>query len=171
MNLYHGTDGVFRSPEISKCNRYTDFGRGFYLTHELQRAKEWGKNHNPLKYRINVYEVDDDYVDLALRAGLRVKIFPTANAEWALFVYNNRYNIDFSHDYDIVLGPVADNALQVRFAEMQRYNLTFEQIATKINYKIFRKPQICFCSQRSLDLLKYKQVNVYTNGTSNKRSS
>lgn len=70
MRLYHGTDMKFKLPKLEKCDRYTDFGRGFYLTHELERAKEWGKNRNPCKYHVNVYEVADDHINSLRQQGL-----------------------------------------------------------------------------------------------------
>lgn len=171
MQLYHGTDKRFRFPDIYELSEHTDFGKGFYLTHELERAKEWGQNRNQFKYRVNVYLIEDNYVEIARTLGLQVKIFQKANKEWAEFVYNNRYIEGFHHNYDIVVGPVADNALQVKFAEMQRYGKTFEQVASEIKYQKFKKPQICFCTDASWKLLKYEKANAYPNRTSHKRRS
>lgn len=166
MRLYHGTDMKFNTPKLEKCNRYTDFGKGFYLTHELERAKEWGKNRNPRKYYINVYEIAYDYINDLRQQGFNILQFQEATAEWAEFVYRNRHDESFQHHYDIVIGPVADNSLQVMFARMLRDNITFADIAPSIQYKKFKKPQICFCTQRSINQLKYIQRNGYTNGTS-----
>ena len=113
MRLYHGTGMKFNIPKLEKCNRYTDFGRGFYLTHELERAKEWGKNRNPRKYYVNVYEIVDDYINSLRQQGFSILQFQEASAEWAEFVYRNRLDESFEHHYDIILGPVADNSLQV----------------------------------------------------------
>lgn len=166
MRLYHGTGMKFNIPKLEKCNRYTDFGRGFYLTHELERAKEWGKNRNPRKYYVNVYEIVDDYINSLRQQGFSILQFQEASAEWAEFVYRNRLDESFEHHYDIILGPVADNSLQVMFARMLRENISFDDIALSIQYKKFKKPQICFCTQRSINQLKYIQRNGYTNGTS-----
>lgn len=163
MTLYHGTDAKFRTPDLSKCFSYTDFGKGFYLTHELERAKEWGANHNSIRFHVNVYDVPDDYVRIAERDGLRVKVFETATPEWAEFVYCNRHVPGFVHDYDIVIGPVADNGLQEKFAKMKRRGLSFADIASEIRYSKFKKPQICFCTQESINLLNYVRRNDYTN--------
>lgn len=166
MRLYHGTDVKFNLPKLEKCNRYTDFGKGFYLTHELERAKEWGKNHTPSKYYVNVYEIADDYINELRQHGFNILQFQEATAEWAEFVYKNRHDESFRHDYDIVIGPVADNSLQIMFARMLRENLSFTDIAPLIQYKRFKKPQICFCTQRTINLLKYIQRNDYSNRTS-----
>lgn len=166
MRLYHGTGMKFNIPKLEKCNRYTDFGRGFYLTHELERAKEWGKNRNPRKYYVNVYEIVDDYINSLRQQGFSILQFQEASAEWAEFVYRNRLDESFEHHYDIILGPVADNSLQVMFARMLRENISFADIALLIQYKKFKKPQICFCTQRSINQLKYIRRNGYTNGTS-----
>lgn len=41
MRPYHGTNMKFNTPKLEKCNRYTDFEKGLYLTHELEHAKEY----------------------------------------------------------------------------------------------------------------------------------
>ena len=167
MKVYHGTDMKFRLPKLPKCNSYTDFGRGFYLTYELERAKEWGANRNPVKYRVNVYELPD-YIFREGEPELKVLQFSTATAEWAKFVYRNRNEEDFTHDFDIVVGPVADNDLQVQFAKMMREGLSFDDISQNIKYEKFKKPQICFCTERSLNILKYIEAYAYSNRTSHK---
>lgn len=161
--LYHGSDKNIKAIDLSKCLPYTDFGKGFYLTFEFKNAKEWARNRNPLKYYVTKYEVSDDFVDEALRAGLNVKFFAEADPEWAKFIYDNRHDINYNHGYDIVVGPVADNNLQAKFIVMERKNLSFDDIASQIDYKKFKKPQVCFCTQESLKLLKKIKTDGYTN--------
>jgi len=40
MILYHGTNVEFYEIDLSKSNRYKDFGQGFYLTDIRQQAVE-----------------------------------------------------------------------------------------------------------------------------------
>ena len=83
MRLYHGTDIKFRQPKLEKCNPYTDFGRGFYLTHELERAKEWGKSRSPRICFVNVYEITDNYINDLRLQGFNILQFQETTAEWA----------------------------------------------------------------------------------------
>lgn len=159
--LYHGSDKNIRTIDLQKGNAHTDFGKGFYLAYELNNAKEWGKSRNRLKYYVSKFEVPDNIPEAAISNGLNVKYFAEANQEWAEFVFNNRNNENFTHEYDIVIGPVADNDLQEWFAKMKRENLSFADIASKIDYRKFRKPQVCFRTQGSLKLLKKLPPNTY----------
>ena len=40
INLFHGTNILFDTIELSKCRPYKDFGKGFYLTDIRQQAEE-----------------------------------------------------------------------------------------------------------------------------------
>lgn len=111
MILYHGTQSKFRLPKLDLALRYKDFGRGFYLTPNKGMALNWSWKRNKLSYnvRANVYALPDDWSEIAIELGLKVKVFEKADREWASFVYENREKEDFEHGYDLVVGPVADN--------------------------------------------------------------
>lgn len=160
MILYHGTDASFHKPLLEKCLSYKDFGKGFYLTEKLAMAKQWGERKNAVKYKVNLYEADDDFLVSAEREGLIIKQFK-ANAEWAEFVYNNREIENFTHSYDIVVGPVANSKIESHFARIKRREATFEEIARTLPYNKFNAIQICLCSERSLELIKYKERYGY----------
>lgn len=54
--------------------------------------------------------------------GLKVALFPDFSVEWARFVIRNRDEEFFAHNYDIVIGPVADAILD---QEIFRYKREF----------------------------------------------
>ena len=157
MKLYHGTDTFFKSPLIEYCEAYKDFGKGFYLTDKLPMAKDWCEKKflNP-KYFVLEYLVDENLED-----GLNVKVFKEANSEWAKFVYNNREKENFSHNYDLVIGPVADNGIQKYFAKVRRGEKTLEQIAVEMSYSNFRARQYCFNTPEAIKKLNYINCNRY----------
>lgn len=157
MKLYHGTDTVFENPLLEKCESHKDFGKGFYLTNKLPMAKDWAEKKflNP-RYVVLKYFVDNNYED-----GLRVKMFNEANAEWVKFIYSNREKEHFTHNYDIVIGPVADNNIQKYFGLVKRGERTLEQIATEINYSKFRSVQYSFNTSEAIEKLKYIDCNRY----------
>jgi len=43
MRLYHGSNVEVIKPKIIENNRALDFGKGFYLTTDLEQAKRWAK--------------------------------------------------------------------------------------------------------------------------------
>lgn len=160
IELFHGTDAKFRKPLLYKCLSYKDFGKGFYLTEKLAMAKQWGSRKNSVRFNINLYVVSDDYLARAEQDGLRVKQFD-ADAEWAEFVYNNREIEGYTHDYDIVTGPVANSKIEKHFAKIKRGEATFEEIARNLPYATFDADQICLCTERSFEILKYKERYAY----------
>jgi hypothetical protein len=70
-----------------------------------KRARLFGGTATLITYELN---------DSALQSDLKVKVFPEkASVEWLLFVDANRdrKNQQPVHDYDIVIGPIADDGV------------------------------------------------------------
>lgn len=85
---------------------------------------------------------------------LRIKRF-WADAEWAEFIYNNRFNPSFRRpEYDVIVGPVADRGLTEQFARIETEGLSFADVAPLINYSRYKEMQVCFCSDYAVKLLK-----------------
>ena len=53
---------------------------------------------------MDVYELDDKVLE-----SMKVLLFEKPTKEWVDFVMRNRTERGFTHDYDIVYGPVADD--------------------------------------------------------------
>ncbi|MBO5456383.1 MAG: DUF3990 domain-containing protein [Muribaculaceae bacterium] len=113
MILYHGSNVAIEEINLAKCRPYKDFGKGFYLTDILRQAKRMAARTTKM-FRgepiITSFEFD---LDSAVKHGLKIKVFDSPNEEWARFVMTNRdINVKQpSHDYDIVIGPVADDTI------------------------------------------------------------
>ena len=95
-----------------EANRSLDFGTGFYTTTSLQQAHRWVKlrmeQQNASVGYINIYEY-------TAKKGLHTRLFRSANEAWVDFVHANRTVQDYSHDYDIVTGPVANDNVYLSF--------------------------------------------------------
>jgi len=113
MKLYHGTNADIETIDLTKGLRYKDFGKGFYLTPNRETACRMAQKRARLfggTATLITYELDDS----ALQSDLKVKVFPEkASVEWLLFVDANRdrKNQQPVHDYDIVVGPIADDGV------------------------------------------------------------
>ncbi len=113
MRLYHGTNVEFEQIDLTKSNRFKDFGQGFYLTDIRQQAAELAEKRaerdggSPI---VQEYEFDENILN---DATIKVKRFDAPTAEWAEFIYRNRsrHKPLFHHDYDIVVGPIADDGV------------------------------------------------------------
>lgn len=115
ITLYHGSDCIVRRPEIREPNRTLDFGRGFYLTSSCRQAEEWVVRHAQSgagRGYVNTFAFDMKEA----RARLRVLAFASPSTEWLDFVMANRRIAGFTHDYDVVVGPVANDRVYTAFS-------------------------------------------------------
>lgn len=114
MRLYHGGSVAVPNPfPVSpEKNRPLDFGSGFYTTTSLEQARRWIKiraeqDESFGKGVISEYELDDAALS---DSGLKICRFsPNDLNPWFDFVMANRHTRGFSHDYDVVIGPVAND--------------------------------------------------------------
>lgn len=115
MKIYHGSIEKVETPEIRNANRTLDYGKGFYATTSYEQAEAWVRRkmaeHKVNLGFVNVYELDLD----ALK-DICILEFKSPNEEWVNFVMQNRTNKDFTHSYDVVYGPVANDRVYAAFA-------------------------------------------------------
>ena len=104
--VFHGTCTDFTEVRLDKSHNRRDFGKGFYTTILEQQAKEWG-------YRLSLRERKESYYVLQFvfneNDSLKIKRFGSLNKDWLEFVKENRSKGGLQHDYDVVIGPVADD--------------------------------------------------------------
>lgn len=149
MKVYHGSSVAVSVPEIRRGRFSKDFGDGFYCTTLLEQAKRWASRKKPSV--VSVYE----YLP---SEGLKVLEFTEMTDEWLDFIVNCRRGA--SHDYDIVIGAMANDQV---FNYINDY---VDGILTKEQFWVlakFKKPtnQICFCSENALKCLKYiESLNI-----------
>lgn len=115
--VYHGTVSEITKIDVSYGRRNKDFGQGFYMATSKQQAigmmhKKYremlsrNRNKKPMDYHENLYEI---ILDLDYMRTLNIKVFDSANTEWLDFVLTCRKHNTTSHDYDMVIGPTADD--------------------------------------------------------------
>lgn len=157
MRLLHGSNVEIVKPDLAMCQSMNDFGRGFYMTPQWQRAYLMAKRRagrdggwpvvNPFLY----------YPTSAQEHGLKVKEFNGFSAEWSKFIIQNRSDEQFIHDYDVVIGPVADAFVD---REIERHKrkygpryldtealLDFAEHVSQFGNKYV---QYCFCTERAI---------------------
>lgn len=107
--IYHGTNAAFNVVELSASKEQRDFGRGFYTTSIFEQARSWALNMN-LRYGGGRYVYEFSFQP---SAALRVKTYDGLTPEWLNMVKENRLRGGIQHDYDIIIGPVAnDNTMR-----------------------------------------------------------
>ncbi len=152
MKLYHGSLIVVDEPRIMKSNRTLDFGKGFYTTSSYEQAAHWVLRKLDKETKIgyvSVYEFDFGNAE-----DLKILKFDSPNDEWVDFVMANRTNENYTHDYDIVIGPVANDRVYASFALFESGIFDKpELIKTLKAYKLV--DQILFHSEAALKKLTY----------------
>ncbi len=155
--LYHGSNVAIQTIDLSKSFIDKDFGKGFYLTDIEDQAMAMAQRRVRImgtgKPIVTVFEFDDDCL---LRSDLNIKIFPDeVSAEWAEFVNANRNasQTGFTHPFDIVIGPVANDGVAF---QLERYNegvIDIETLARELAYRKLNR-QYFFGTDRAVALLK-----------------
>ena len=151
LKLYHGTNTTFDKVELDKCLPYKDFGRGFYLTTLRTQALARAKNKCNFEGgapTILAYQFDEKEL-----ANLNVKYFEKPTEEWANFIFANRNKRNKKmHNYDIVVGPVADDGV---IASIRLYETKVIDLAEFVKRLEYAHPNIqyAFCTERAIALL------------------
>ena len=175
VKLYHGSIYEFDTIDVSIGKPFKDFGAGFYLSPlkkhsenlalrnrqiELMRVAQHKKKPSVNAW-IYVYEFDSDHLH-----SLKPKNFPQADTEWMKFVVLNRNNHKPQHDYDIVIGPTANDntraSIQAFFAGA--YGDINSDSAVKMLISMLEPHklpvQYFFGSQRAADLLIFRDKAI-----------
>lgn len=154
MKLYHGTNMDFDRIDVTKSKAYKDFGQGFYLTDIRSQAEDWAKKKTEIFGGTPVlqeYEFDESILD---SSELNVLVFELPTEEWATFIHKNRSRkACFRHDYDIVVGPIADDGVAYLIGRYDEGTLTITDLVRELEYKKLNR-QYFFGTEKAIKLLK-----------------
>lgn len=176
--LYHGSIYDFNEINVAKGKGYKDFGKGFYATAVARHAENIARRNKQIyekrrqairkgrpelkSEQIIAYRYNLLYDQEAV--GLTVKIFENADIEWAKFILQNRRSPVSVHDYDIVIGPTADEqtALILNQYEEDLKNSNYDerilrQMIAELKPENLPK-QYFFGTERALKTLRFGKV-------------
>ena len=156
MILFHGSNVPIESIRLDLCSPNKDFGRGFYLTDievqagqmALRRVRIAGTG----RAVVSRYAFEETLLD---SVELKIKIFDRQSKEWALFVMANREaeQTGFRHDYDIVIGPVADDGVAFQLERYARQLISLETLVEELTYRKLNR-QYFFGTELSISKLR-----------------
>lgn len=151
--IYHGSIEEVKIPEIREPNRSLDYGSGFYTMTSYEQARKLVERRIKEKEvkigYVNVYELDDDAIK-----HMKSLIFEKQTVEWVNFVMKNRTERGFTHDYDIVYGPVADDSVYTQFTLYEGGIISLPTLIQELKtYKLV--DQYLFHTEYSLQAIKY----------------
>lgn len=151
MILYHGSNQPIHEVRLSEGKKYKDFGQGFYTTHIKEQAVYWSRRIAERFGGVPVVTEFEFDLQAAVSAGLKVKQFEKPDREWALFVMANRRQDgnEFHHDYDIVIGPVADDRMARLFGLYDMEIIDLDAVVAGLIYKDLNS-QYFFATEQSL---------------------
>lgn len=158
MICYHGSDTVVDKPKILESKRPLDFGGGFYVTTSELQAKAWAKKvayrNNSSRKCVNRYEFDLEKAETEIK----VINFTKADEKWLDFICRNRSGKS-TGQYDIVIGPVADDTVYRVVIEYENGDIDKESALKKLKTEDLCD-QILFHTARSLDYIRYVCTEV-----------
>ena len=154
MILYHGTNADFDHISLTIGLRHKDFGWGFYLTPDRQTAIRMAQKKARL-FGGAATLITFEFYEAALDSDLKVKVFPKKDTvEWLLFVDANRdrKNDKPIHDYDIVIGPIADDGVVLQLTHYRQGIYSPEEAARLLQDR-YLDQQYYFGTERAVRFL------------------
>lgn len=155
MVLYHGSTVEIKEIDLALSKPNKDFGRGFYLSNNYEQAYEMATYKSGL-FGTEPYVTKFEFDENLLKTGsLRVLSFPGYSKEWADFVFKNRNqeNQDFSHDYDIVIGPIANDRVGAQIRRFVEGDISFDTFLERLKYMKGVTFQYFFGTQKAIQTL------------------
>lgn len=129
--LYHGSNMKVDKPMLLKGQRALDFGAGFYLTSSYEQAMKWAKTVTRRRGNgqaiVNIYDLDEQRL-----ATLHVLRFNTADGDRLDYVVKNRRGQAVVGDYDVVIGPVANDSTLPVIDDYMSGNYTKEEAVRRL---------------------------------------
>jgi hypothetical protein len=135
MKLYHGSNVEIECVDLARGRRGKDFGKGFYANPDYMQAVEFCSNvvrrEGSGIPTVTSFEFDESALER-----LNVKRFEGYSKEWAEFILMNRNNISDkpAHDFDIVIGPIADDGVGTQIRRLSRGFITFDAFLDELKY-------------------------------------
>lgn len=155
MLLYHGSNVIVKNPKIIKVEKGRDFGFAFYLTPIKAQAERMAKRKAKIsltenkKAFVSIFEWNEKDIK-----DIKTKEFKDADSDWLDMVLNCRSNANYKHEFDIVIGKIADDNVG------ETINYVLDKVIKKedaIERLKFQKSnlQIAFCSDLALKKLHF----------------
>lgn len=156
MILYHGSTVDITQIDLSKSKPNKDFGSGFYLSADKKQAEELAEykafqvGGTPI---LNIFEFDES---LLTEDSLKILRFEGYSKEWVEFVFSNRSSATggSTHDYDIVIGPIANDRVGVQVRRYLEHEITLEVFLENLKYMKGITIQYFFGTDKAISLLR-----------------
>lgn len=155
MRLYHGTNIMFDEIDLHKSKPNKDFGQGFYLSPDFEQALKMAKIKTEQQQEgtpiVMEFEVDEAEIK-----EMYTLHFDDYSKQWAEFILANRNNPTplLIHDYDIVIGPIANDRVGVQLWKYENQLIDLPTLVCKLKYMKGLTIQYFFGTEKALSILK-----------------
>ena len=120
MILYHGSYCSVETPDLTKCARFKDFGRGFYLTTSKEQAKAFAKTSSKKAKDKGIISQAEKFGYISFYKvtdieNLSAYYFDTADKDWLHCIVAHRRDGIFPEtkaklkDFDVISGKIAND--------------------------------------------------------------
>ena len=155
MRLFHGTNVDFSDICIDRCLPYKDFGQGFYLTDIFEQAKNMAirKSRRGGCPIVQEYEIEERI--LTGESDCQILKFDMPTEKWAEFIIANRERRVpcYKHNYDIVIGPVADDGVAYILNRYLEGSFSITDVVRELQFAHLNS-QYMFASDKAIKHLK-----------------
>ncbi len=161
--LFHGSNVRVSCIDLSKGVLKKDFGKGFYTTNSKKQAEKFAKikaeRFSATIGYVSVFEFDES-------TEFKIMRFEIADMNWLNFVLFNRGFIKesiFDDDYDIIIGPVANDTVGLVLNQLiigtygNPSSLRAKETAITLLEPEKLYNQILFKTEKSIRNLKFKE--------------
>ena len=151
--LYHTGFDIIKEPDISRGRKNADFAQGFYLSDNEDFSRRWARNRKDMPSYLNKYILNTE--------GLKIKTF-NLDLEWYDYISSNRnFKKDYLSDYDVIIGPIANDSLYDTLGIITSGLLKKEQDLEVLKIGN-RYNQIVIKSQKALAELKFVEARTFS---------
>lgn len=182
MSLFHGSYTSVEVISLDKCTRGKDFGKGFYLTSDLDQAKNFIKTSLKKAQRMGYAPMSQNHGFVSsyrvnLDEGVKIHVFDRADKEWLWFISQNRRmhlaellqdKVDPSiYSSDIIVGKIANdttnpvitaylNGLYGDILSSEAIDFAIKQLMPE-----HLVDQYCFLTDRAIGCLDFQEARKY----------
>ena len=150
IEIYHGGYCPIATPEIIESKYAKDFGKGFYCTQLKDQAVRWAKRYDTPIVSIYNFEPNNN---------LNILHFEQMTEQWLDFIVKCRSGQ--AHDYDIVIGAMANDQVYNYISDFINDVLTREQFWVLAKFK-HPTHQINFCNSKALECITFIKNEAIT---------
>lgn len=184
VEVYHGSYEKIVEPLFGFGKDYNDYGKGFYTTLDIEKAKEWAHTQELISGYVHKIELDisdlsifnfdkyPTYVWLTELMSYRVDLIESKNRN-DIQTFISKYSVD--KQFDLYLDWRADASFYTILELFIDNTIPYEMIDTYLHYgnqgyQLFLKSQKAFNSIKqvtNLGTVEHKYFDLYTRNLGN----